>query len=116
MVDRVLDNPALAGLNEVQANLGRTSELAAVYDPQVSPLAGLNELSIEALAELELTGGEIRNVLILAIARAAVEGSALTTEALLEAGREEADQRLADPFDEERKRIGREGRIGFGIA
>jgi len=52
MVDRVLDNPAFAALSYGQAKLGRTSELAAVYDPQVSPLAGIAEPSAEALAEL----------------------------------------------------------------
>jgi ribosomal protein S18 acetylase RimI-like enzyme len=52
MVDHVLDNPALAALNHGQANLGRTSELAAVYDSQVSPLAGINEPSADALAQL----------------------------------------------------------------
>jgi predicted GNAT family acetyltransferase len=52
MVDHVLDNPALAALSNRQASLGQTSELAAAYHSQVSPLAGLNELSTAALAEL----------------------------------------------------------------
>ena len=52
MVDHVLDNPAFAALNYGQANLGRTSALSAVYDPKVSPLAGIAELSAAALGEL----------------------------------------------------------------
>lgn len=52
MVDHVLDNPAFAALVSGQANLGRTNELAAVYDPEVSPLAGIAEPSAAALVEL----------------------------------------------------------------
>lgn len=52
MVDAILDNPALAALNYGQADLGRISELAAVYDPRVSPLAGVVEPSTQALREL----------------------------------------------------------------
>lgn len=66
MVDRILDNPALAALNEKQADLGLTSELAAVYDPQVSPLAGITEHSPAALSELAALVGPGTGVGVLA--------------------------------------------------
>jgi len=52
MVDHVLDNPAFAALSDRQASLGRSSELAALYHPEVSPLAGIAEPSDAALDEL----------------------------------------------------------------
>ena len=51
MVDRILDNPALAALKHGQAHLDGASELASVYDFQVSPLARLNEPSAIVLVE-----------------------------------------------------------------
>jgi ribosomal protein S18 acetylase RimI-like enzyme len=52
MSDDLLDNPAFAALQHAHAGLGRASELAAVYDPLVSPLAGLSEATPEALLDL----------------------------------------------------------------
>lgn len=52
MSDDLLDNPAFAALQHAHAGLGRASELAAVYDPLVSPLAGLSEATPEALRDL----------------------------------------------------------------
>lgn len=52
MSDHLLDNPAFAALKGDQAGLGRSGELAAVYDPLVSPLAGIAEPSASALRDL----------------------------------------------------------------
>jgi ribosomal protein S18 acetylase RimI-like enzyme len=52
MTQNPLDNPAFFALIRGQAGLGRSGDLAAVYDPQVSPLAGLSEPALEALGDL----------------------------------------------------------------
>ncbi|NIP14067.1 MAG: GNAT family N-acetyltransferase [Pseudomonadales bacterium] len=52
MSDDLLDNPAFAALQHAHAGLGRSSDLAAVYDPLISPLAGLAEPTIDALRDL----------------------------------------------------------------
>ncbi len=52
MSDGLLDNPVLAALNYAQDQLGRCSERAAVYHPDVSPLAGVSEPLPAALREL----------------------------------------------------------------
>ena len=52
MSNVLLDNPVLASLNYSQAELGRCSERAAVYDPDISPLAGVSEPVTPALQEL----------------------------------------------------------------
>ena len=62
MTDHLLDNPAFAALKGEQAGLGRSGELAAVYDPVVSPLAGIAEPTPDALrdlAELVLPGAGV---------------------------------------------------------
>ena len=52
MSNVLLDNPVLAALYYSQDELGRCSEQAAVYHPDISPLAGLTEPLSPALGEL----------------------------------------------------------------
>jgi len=52
MSNVLLDNPVLAALSYSQDELGRCSEQAAVYHPDVSPLAGLTGPLSPALQEL----------------------------------------------------------------
>ena len=52
MSNVLLDNPVLASLYYAQDELGRCSEQAAVYHPDVSPLAGLTGPLSPALREL----------------------------------------------------------------
>lgn len=73
MSDVLLDNPVLASLNYSQAELGRCSEQAAVYDPDISPLAGVSEPVTPALQELAALVAEGSRVGVVTVTQALPE-------------------------------------------
>ena len=73
MSDVLLDNPVLASLNYSQAELGRCSERAAVYDPDISPLAGVSEPVTPALQELAALVAEGSGVGVVTVTEALPE-------------------------------------------
>jgi SpoVK/Ycf46/Vps4 family AAA+-type ATPase len=69
-------------------------------------------LDYDLLAEVELTGGEIKNAILAGCIEAVSGPGELTTDLLFALALEAADHRLHDIYEEERRRTGRG--IGFG--
>jgi hypothetical protein len=83
----------------------------AIWTLLLPAKAPKGDIDFDMLAEVQLTGGEIKNAILAACIQAASQRAVLATPILMDCALEAASSRLVDVFEEERRRSGRS--IGF---
>jgi len=100
-------------LSKVHFGLPDEKSRRAIWKALIPKNAPRDRISYKELARLELTGGEIKNAIVLTIMKAADTEAKLTTANLKEAANEIIGERIVDLFRAEKIKKSKSAGIGF---
>lgn len=100
-------------LFKVEFTLPDAKSREAIWKALLPKKAPKSRIDFSKLSKVEMTGGEIKNALVVAIVKCASDGQKLNTEMLMTAAETVVKERLVDLFKEQRLKDIKKGGIGF---